>query len=342
MVYSEDFRRLVLRMLAKTGSFYRCAKMCGVSSSTVHRWATQTRQRNTKHVRHRKLTHTVISLIQEELQNSNGLTTLGRIQCVLRSKGYPLCIKTVSIAVRKHCKFSRKRASKRFGGNKDAETRRSRIEQFSTSLLPMLSEPQNNLIVSVDECYFSEKVLPLYGYAAQGYKCVVTSPANSWKKRSLLLAVASDGTTQHATYQGSVNKARFFDFIMSLGYPRGTTILLDNVAFHKDNTPFVAKGFQQLFTPPYSPDHNGPVENSFSVIKHAFRSAYPWRHGVDQAIDDAVAELLPLHVANSFQKLRELVAICPTTTTTATTSTATTFIATTCIAATTTLPPPPV
>ena len=55
---------------------------------------------------------------------------------------------------------------------------------------------------SVDECYFSEKVLPLYGYSPIGQKCKVTSPATSWKKQSLLLAVASDGSRHSQIIQG--------------------------------------------------------------------------------------------------------------------------------------------
>ena len=163
-----------------------------------------------------------------------------------------------------------------------------------------------HLVVSIDECYFSEKVLPLYGYSPIGQKCKVTSPATSWKKRSLLLAVASDGSRHSQIIQGSVNKAIFFDFVMALPYPLRTTIILDNVAFHKSQTPFVAKGYRTVFSPPYSPDHNGPVENAFSCIKQSFRSMWPWDKGVDTCIANAVELLSTQGVRSSFRHLRNL------------------------------------
>jgi hypothetical protein len=59
-----------------------------------------------------------------------------------------------------------------------------------------------------------------------------------------ILAVADDGTKQFRVYEGSINKLRFFDFVMGLRYPPKTTIVLDNVA---DVTPMTAKGYRPLF-----------------------------------------------------------------------------------------------
>ena len=67
----------------------------------------------------------------------------------------------------------------------------------------------NNICISVDECYFSEKVMPLYGYSQKGSKCILTSPSTGWKKRSLILAVANDGSMCYEIFEGSVNKVKF-------------------------------------------------------------------------------------------------------------------------------------
>ena len=191
--------------------------------------------------------------------------------------------------------------SRRFGGKKNPDMQKLLVDTFEETIRQRTQGGPP--IVSVDECYFSEKVLPLYGYSPIGSKCVVTSQATSWKKRSLLLAVANDGYKHAKIYDGSINKVRFSAFIRSLPFPPNTTVILDNVAFHKDVTPFVSKGFQPLFSPPYSPDHNGPVKHSFSVVKTAFLSMWPWKDGVDNCIQDAVQTLEPQYIRHMFKNL---------------------------------------
>lgn len=81
---------------------------------------------------------------------------------------------------------------------------------------------------------------------------------------------------------------------------------MDNVNFHKDRLAMVARGYNALFAPPYSPDHNGPVENSFAKIKTTFRSGWPWKDGVDSHIAASVCALTKADILGSFQSLRSL------------------------------------
>jgi hypothetical protein len=252
----------------------------------------------------RKLTLVVVNKIKTLLVQSSGVLTLHHIQHHLEQSGLRLCRQTISQAVKHLCGFSRKRVSRRFGGKRDPSAQKLLVDAFEHNIRQC--SKGGSPLVSVDECYFSEKVLPLYGYSPIGSKCVVTSQTTSWKKRSLLLAVANDGYKHFKIYDGSINKLKFSDFITSLPFPPKTSIILDNVAFHKDITPFVAKGFRPVFSPPYSPDHNGPVENSFSVIKAAFRSMWPWIEGVDECIEYAVQTLKPHHVRHMFKNLETL------------------------------------
>jgi hypothetical protein len=126
-----------------------------------------------------------------------------------------------------------------------------------------------------------------------------------WAQRSLILAVASDGSRHHVLHRGSINKRLFTAFLLSLPYPPGTVVILDNVAFHKGLVPFVAKGFEQLRTPPYSPEDNCPVENAFSKIKGRFRSMWPWPAGVDASVDAATRGLDQSDVLGSFAHLHK-------------------------------------
>lgn len=308
MTYSPDFRRLAIRLFREMGSYFRAAKICKISTSTLHRWVTCSPAKAThRTIRRRKLTDEIVNTIRQMLIEKQGVMNLHHIQFLLLERiGVRLCIPTISIAVRKLCGFSKKRTCRRFGGKRDIDMHQRLVNTFETSIRERFGDPHR--VVSIDECYFSEKVLPLYGYSPIGSKCVVTSPTTSWKKRSLLLAVADDGTKQFRVYEGSINKLRFFDFVMGLRYPPKTTIVLDNVAFHKDVTPMTAKGYRPLFSPPYSPDHNGPVENSFSCIKQSFRSGWPWVGGVDDCIVDSVDRLPPHDIRSMFRNLKNMVA----------------------------------
>lgn len=210
-----------------------------------------------------------------------------------------LCRASVAVAVKEICGLTRKRTRKRLGRLPDTSV----VDAFKHALKARWL--QGRTLVSVDECYFSERILPLFGYSPQGTPCVVTAPNASWKQRSLLLAVASDGSMYHRVIQGAANKAVFFNFVSELPYAKGAVLLLDNVAFHKDVKPFVAKGFEPLFTPPYSPEYN-PVEHAFAKIKGAFRClrGSDGACSVNQAIELAVAQLQGKDVLGMFQHLR--------------------------------------
>jgi hypothetical protein len=81
----------------------------------------------------------------------------------------------------------------------------------------------------------------------------------------------------HEVLDHNCKKSDFVSFIERLELPRGMTLLMDNIQFHKSNETVAAlqsKGFQVLYTPPYSPRFN-PIENVFGVVKTAYRSECP-------------------------------------------------------------------
>ena len=296
-MYSQDFRALAVRLiLDQKWSYNTVATTLKIGKGTVHRWVHHCFEANLqrKHVR---------CLPQHELNSLNELlqlepcTTLARLQTRMQALGYRLGRKRVSQAVRA-LGFTKKRTTKRIGPQSPDP---AVCASFHSHLSRRFA--QQRLIVSIDESYFSEKVLPLTGFSKRGSKCVVASNQGGWSKRSLLLAVASDGSKHYKIWNGSVNKERFVSFVLSLPYPPGTVIVLDNVSFHKIKTPFVAKGFEQLHSPPYSPDDNGPVENSFSKIKSRFRSSWPWPLGVDGSIVQAVETVCEKDIIAAFGHL---------------------------------------
>ena len=124
------------------------------------------------------------------------------------------------------------------------------------------------IVVSVDECYFSERVVPLYGYSEVGTRCVHRIGKGGWKQRSLVLGIANDGTQFAQVFDGGVNRDMFKSYIRAI----------------------TERGFRVLYLPPYSPRFQ-PVELAFSKVKGLFRSSFPWPDGVVESVNAAVDQL---------------------------------------------------
>ena len=114
------------------------------------------------------------------------------------------------------------------------------------------------------------------GLSKKKTRLCYTVPQNKkiWRNTSVIAAACSDGTMKTSLPQEHpINKYSFSEFFRSLGYPPGTLIVMDNVAFHKSRIIHDiahSKGWNILFTPPYSPGHN-PIESIFSITKAIFR-----------------------------------------------------------------------
>jgi hypothetical protein len=296
-MYSADFKRLAMRIYHEKKSFKKTAVHMKVSPSTVLCWYRElytVKKKSTQRVR-RKVTDEIVKTLSNFV-TTNQVALLRDMRACIQSKHNTLLHRhTLANVLKRECGMSRKRTSKRFAGA--ATVNPTLVGVFETKLKEYVTEGRT--FVSLDECYFSEKVLPLYGYSPKGQKCVIHAPKSCWKQRSLLLGIASDGSFHRRIYDGALNKVRFQEYIESLPYSPGSVVILDNVAFHKDVTILERRGFIPLFTPPYSPQYN-PVEIAFSVTKQVFRQMWPWQTGIENSIDAALKRLTPTHIMNMF------------------------------------------
>lgn len=164
-------------------------------------------------------------------------------------------------------------------------------------------------IVSIDETGFDDNSLPCVGYSPKGSRLVIKHTRTSWKRTSAIAAICTSGTSNYSLSDKPVNGDTFECFLASLDLPVGSLLLMDNIAFHKMKKVrdlVSTKGWQILFTPPYSPWFN-PIENVFSVAKHAFRSANA--RDLAQGVSSGVARHAA--VRNAFASVTpELVAAC--------------------------------
>ena len=163
------------------------------------------------------------------------------------------------------------------------------IEEYKNMHSDIVTD--GTIVLSVDECYFSERVVPLYGYSEVGTRCVHRIGKGGWKHRSLVLGISNDGTQFAQVFEGGVNREMFKSYIRDLPYPPGTVLILDNCNTHKKIDDAIAeRGFRVLYLPPYSPQFQ-PVELAFSKVKGLFRTSFPWPDGVVDSVHAAVDQL---------------------------------------------------
>lgn len=305
-MYSNDFRLHAVRIFHLKKSYNRASHTMHISSSTLHRWVND----GIGVVARRKRKPSKVSeLVVQVLCNfvlCTPVTTLRQVRLHIdETLGVCLHSQTIARTMKQRCGLSRKRTSKRLSGGKSSPLPEA-VLSFTERLTQHVRE--GNLIVSIDECYFSEKVLPLYGYSMKGTKCVVHAPTASWTQRSLLMGVASDGQSKpYVVHDGAINGASFSAFINSLPYPPGTVLVMDNVAFHKNLFHYNAKQYIVLFTPPYSPQFN-PIEYVFSKVKGRFRALWPWKTigGVIAAITNAIDDVTSTDILAIFNHVQTI------------------------------------
>ena len=300
MTYSELSKAMAYVTYTKNGEQLRLAsRETKIPASTLCRWVKQQwwidfqtqpqkkigdkkiKKRNYSNVRPSKLTKKVIDLVIE-FYTQNEASYQKQLRQYLLEKGVVISMTSVGRAI-KMANFSRKRLSSHVLGKQDPE----KVKTFCSTFKPLLEQKTENVIVSTDESYFSEKVIPRYAYSTIGTKPQLKkrSGAGGWKQRSLIQSVASDGTKYYEIHQGPVNRKRFGEYITKLPYPKGSIILLDNCTVHKSLDAILnEKGYKAVFLSPYSPEFQ-PVEFVFSKIKTDFRGQYPWKDGVESSIE---------------------------------------------------------
>ena len=203
--------------------------------------------------------------------------------------------------------FTYKRTRRRGSGARVRKNIRDFLEHFVNTLPGSL--------VSFDESGFDQRSQPVYGYARSGQPAIAqVHPCRDRTRYNLLMAVGQQGTSHTRVIDHSTKGDDVADFIRTMPYGEGATILLDNAAIHKTLSVRAAcqdKGYRLLFTPPYSPEFN-PIEMVFGSIKNDFyRRRYSsafvetgLRQTVIECVDRWVAEQ---HPGPYFRHVAELV-----------------------------------
>lgn len=274
--YHIAIRSHAMTMVGKIGITQTAKRMC-ISRSTLWRWkknGIQCKQRMFDSKLFEQIKH-IFYVFVVSTKSVNARI----IRAMLRDvHNISLSLKTVYKYIVK-LKLSRKRVRTRGTSKKDMT---ELIAQYKRLYLEVCA--QGKVMVSIDECGFSEKIRAVYGYSPIGEPCIVRN-RGSWKNHSLLMAVFSTGEKKYFVFDGAVCKAAFEAFIDSLRLDEDHVILADNASIHKGLRLLKNKA-TILYTPPYEPDSN-PIELCFSQVKRVFREL---NVGLDEDVLSLVGE----------------------------------------------------
>lgn len=290
-MYSVDARKIAVRLYFALKSYRRAAEIAKCSISTLHAWV---RMGTNLFPKKRLFVSPKFELTKGTIRGfveANPFTTLRCIKnYVSDEKGVCISSRTCSGFVKK-LGITKKKARHHHPLFFDI----SHHAEFKGKVLPIFEAGTE--IHSVDECNFSERVLPNYGYCKKGVRLDTCLQPKSWKSVSLLLAVSNRGTYSFFIKDGSIKREVFKTFSESL--PLNITIVLDNCKTHKG-----IPDSRLLFIPSYSPQFN-PVEMCFSKIKRHFRQLLVQRVEFRTAIHRAVQSLTSDDIVNCFAHMRQ-------------------------------------
>ena len=256
-----------IRCYFKLDSFRKASQRTSVPKSTIHLWvsrlkATANRKKKSRQIlrRRRYKRCELYNQVVAEL-TSQPFHTVRSLKVALRTS---LSAASVSRAIR-DVGFSRKKVSWRVSpSSMDTEK-----VQFKNVLQKHIQS--GRVAVAVDETGFTSCQLPSTGYCKVGHRLKAFKQQNTRIHLSCVMAIDTTGGVSYRIQRGAYNGQSFQMFIKTLRrYPRGSAIIMDNIAFHKSATVrrlCNCRGLRVMFTPPYSPECN-PIEHMFSAIKY--------------------------------------------------------------------------
>jgi hypothetical protein len=130
-------------------------------------------------------------------------------------------------------------------------------------------------IICLDETSIKPAMILEYSKCKLGKRCILkTDDNNVFKKFTLLVAINNSKCIGYKLYEkGGMNKERFVDFLKDNVFNnfKNNLIILDNAGSHNNQfvkDSIINSGNKYLFSIPYTPKTNSPIENYFNQIKH--------------------------------------------------------------------------
>ena len=149
------------------------------------------------------------------------------------------------------------------------EESRAEFRKIITTIAP-------ETLAYIDEAGVDNRLFREYGRAPRGQKIMADIPGKKRERISIIGALMGGKFLAPMTFAGGCNADVFNAYLEQVllpELPRGTTLVMDNAAFHKSpKTKELIEnaGCLLLFLPTYSPDLN-PIEHWWHKIKSILR-----------------------------------------------------------------------
>jgi transposase len=159
-----------------------------------------------------------------------------------------------------------------------AERDRDDVKAKAAVFLEEISKTPTENLVFLDEAGVNLGMTMTHARAPIGERAFSVRPAGTQSNISLVGAIRSTGMCALYPYDGPVDGERFLSFLDNHLIPNlksGDVVVMDNLRVHHISevaTRLEPVGAKALYLPPYSPEKN-PIEEVWSLIKHAFRVA---------------------------------------------------------------------
>lgn len=242
----------------------------------MHRWYTFKQKIGTltpvNKCPHTKISECVIRFIGTHIRENPLITCSTLSKSLAHVFGTPFSRQLVSVAI-KRAGYTKKKLRSR-PQQTLSSYHNEWVSSFKSRFLGVLKTERP--IVSLDETGFDNRLIPLRGYSPISQRLYIRHGKGSWSRNSVLACISLTGEVPHCNYHiqsQSVKGADFMNFMESLTYPSGSVFIMDNIAFHRSSKVMdlaEQRGWELIFTPPYSPNFN-PIENIFGAVKTCFR-----------------------------------------------------------------------
>jgi transposase len=164
--------------------------------------------------------------------------------------------------------------------------------------------------VFVDEAGVTTAMVRTFGRAPRGERAHGTAPAGTWRRLTVLGALAAGGVAGAMSIERATDTAVFLAYLDRVLIPELRTarpdavVVMDNLSPHR--APAVrqrleAAGFELLLLPRYAPELN-PIEAMWSKLKGLLRAAAArTAAALEAALADALARVTPSDARGWFQ-----------------------------------------
>jgi transposase len=263
-MYSADCKASCIRAYLQLKSLRRTSTLLGISKSTIHRWVNcNPIVRRRHHVR--KVTSEAVQLIENIVRENPFDTPANIVLKVQNTLRIHLSSSSIRFWMRRRNMTYKK--AYRHVTTSDLEDKRAAFANDYSSIY----DPAR--VVSIDESSFYFDMKPSHGYCQRSRRLSLPARPGGRIRWSLLMAVTNSSVVGWQLVRGSINSSIFASFMSSIDTDGRDVILLDNASIHKTSQAIdamMSRDFTPCFLPPYSPEFQ-PIENSFSVVKSAFR-----------------------------------------------------------------------